>query len=191
MNARRKLLAAIGAGVLTMPLASLGQQQSKLPRIGYLAGDSVTDNPHRVRAFRDGLHELGYVEGKNLVIEYRWAEGKYERLADLAAELVRLPVDVIVAVGDPVIFAVRQATSTTPIVMASVGDPVGREFVVSLARPGGNLTGVSNFAATLMGKWLELLKEIVPTCPKSPFCGTLQIHRIFCSGRKRRAPPGN
>ena len=163
MNARRKLLVAIGASVLTTPLASLGQQQSKVARIGYLAADSMTANPDRVQALRDGLHELGYVEGKNFVIEYRWAEGKFERLPGLAGELVRLPVDVIVAVGDPVIFAAKQATSTTPIVMASVGDPVGRGFVVSLARPGGNVTGVSNFAATLMGKWLELLKEIIPT----------------------------
>ena len=89
MNARRKLLVAIGAGVLTTPLASLGQQQSRVARIGYLAADSMTDNPNRVQAFRDGLHELGYVEGKNLVIEYRWAEGKFERLPALAGELVR------------------------------------------------------------------------------------------------------
>ena len=163
MNARRKLLVAIGAGVLTTPLPVFGQQQSKVSRIGYLAGDSVANNPHRLQAFRDGMRELGYVEGKNLVIEYRWAEGKYERLPELAAELLRLSVGLIVAVGDPVVFAARQATSTTPIVMASVGDPVGRGFVVSLARPGGNVTGVSNFSANLAGKWLELLKEVVPT----------------------------
>ena len=163
MNARRKLLVAIGAGVLTTPLASLGQQQSKVARIGYLAGSSITDNAHYVQAFREGLHELGYVEGKNLVIEYRWAEGNFERLPDLAAELVRLRVDVIVAVGDPVILAAKQATSTIPIVMASVGDPVGRGFVASLARPGGNITGVSNLAVALTGKWLESLKQIVPT----------------------------
>jgi putative ABC transport system substrate-binding protein len=150
------------AGVLMAPLASLGQQQSKVARIGFLAGDSRDDNRQRLQTFRDGLHELGYVEGKNLVIEYRWAEGHYERLPSLATELVRLPVDLIVAVGDPVILAVKQATSTIPIVMASVGDPVARGFVVSLARPGGNVTGVSNFAVTLMGKWLELLKEILP-----------------------------
>jgi putative ABC transport system substrate-binding protein len=162
MNARRKLLVAIGAGLVATPLASLGQQQPKVARIGYLAADSMTDNPQRLQAFRAGLHELGYVEGKNLVIEYRWAEGKFERLPGLAAELVRLPVDVIVAVGDPVIFAAKQAASTTPIVMASVGNPVGRGFVASLARPGGNVTGVSNFSVSLVGKWLELLKEIVP-----------------------------
>jgi putative ABC transport system substrate-binding protein len=162
VNTRRKLLGAIGAGVLAAPLASLGQQPAKVARIGYLAADSINSTRPRLQAFRDGLHELGYVEGKNLVIEYRWADGKFERLPDLAAELVRLRVDAIVAVGDPVIVALKQTTSTIPIVMASVGDPVGRGLVASLARPGGNITGVSNLAVTLMGKWLEFLKEIVP-----------------------------
>ena len=163
MNTRRKLLIAVSAVLLTTPLAALGQQQSKVARIGYLAGSSVTDNAHLVQAFREALRELGYVEGKNLVIEYRYAEGNFERLPDLAAELVRLRVDVIVAVGDPVILVAKQATSTIPIVMPSVGDPVGRGFVASLARPGGNITGVSNLAVALTGKWLEYLKQIVPT----------------------------
>jgi putative tryptophan/tyrosine transport system substrate-binding protein len=163
VSARRRLVLAIGVTALATPLIALAQQQPRVARIGYLAGNSLTDNRPGLQTFRDGLHELGYVEGKNLVIEYRWAEGHYERLPGLAAELVRLPVDVIVAVGDPVVFAAKQATSTIPIVMTSVGDPVAREFVVSLARPGGNVTGVSNFAVTLMGKWLELLKEILPT----------------------------
>jgi putative ABC transport system substrate-binding protein len=162
LNARRKLLVAIGAGALATPFALFGQQQSRVARIGYLAGDSATDYPQRVQALRDGLNELGYVHGKNLVIEYRWAEGKLERLPDLAAELVRLPVDVIVAVSDPVIFAAKQSTSTVPIVMASVGDPVGRGFIASLGRPGGNITGVSNYPVFLSGKWLEFLKQIVP-----------------------------
>jgi putative tryptophan/tyrosine transport system substrate-binding protein len=156
----------MGATALATPLSALAQQQPKVARIGYLAGGFMTENPQNLQAFRAGLQELGYVEGRNVVIEYRWAEGKFERLPGLAAELVRLPVDVIVAVGDPVIFAAKQATSTVPIVMASVGDPVGRGFIVSLARPGGNITGVSNFAGTLMAKWLELLKEIVPTLSK-------------------------
>ena len=159
---RREFLLAICAGVLAAPLSSLSQQVPKVARIGYISGGFSTDNPQRLQAFRDSLRELGYVEGKNLIIEYRWAEGKFERLPALATELVRIPVEVIVAVGDPVIFAARQATSTIPIVMASVGDPIGRGFVATLARPGGNITGVSNFAFNLMGKWLELLKEIVP-----------------------------
>jgi ABC-type uncharacterized transport system substrate-binding protein len=165
MNRRDSVLALVAIGVLTRSVVSVGQQQSKVARIGYLAGDFRTDNPQRLQAFRDGMHELGYVEGKNLLIESRWAEGKFERLPGLAAELVRLSVDVIVADGDPVILAAKQATNTTPIVMASVGDPIGRGFVVSLARPGGNVTGVSNFATNLMGKWLELLKQIIPTLP--------------------------
>jgi putative ABC transport system substrate-binding protein len=108
------------------------------------------------------MRQLGYVEGKNLVIEHRWADGQYDRLSDLAADLVRLRVEVIVTVGDPVIQAAKRATTTIPIVMASVGDPVGRGFVASLARPGGNITGVSNFAVALSGKWLEILREAVP-----------------------------
>jgi putative ABC transport system substrate-binding protein len=108
------------------------------------------------------MRQLGYVEGKNLVVEYRWADGQYDRLSDLAADLVRLRVEVIVTVGDPVIQAAKRATTTIPIVMASVGDPVGRGFVASLARPGGNITGVSNFAVALSGKWLEILREAVP-----------------------------
>jgi putative ABC transport system substrate-binding protein len=189
-NARRKLLVAIGAGVLTTPLASLGQQRPKVARIGYLAGDSIADNPRRVQAFRDSLHELGYVEGKNLVIEYRWADGKFERLPDLAAELVRLPVDVIVAVGDPVVFAARQATATIPIVMVSVGDPIGRGFVASLGRPGGNITGVSNFSANLVGKWLELLKQIVPTLAKAAVLRNAanQTHLLFWAEAQSAAP---
>jgi putative ABC transport system substrate-binding protein len=190
VNARRKLLVAIGAGVLATPVAPLGQQRSKVARIGYLAGDSITDNPHRVQAFRDSLHELGYVEGKNLVIEYRRAEGKFERLPDLAAELVRLPVDVIVAVGDPVIFAARQATATIPIVMASVGDPIGRGFVASLARPGGNVTGVCNFSANLVGKWLELLKQIVPALSQAAVLRNAAnpTHLLFWAEAQSAAP---
>ena len=108
------------------------------------------------------MRQLGYVEGRNLVIEYRWADGKYDRLSSLAADLVRLHVEVIVTVGDPAIQVAKQSTTTIPIVMASVGDPVGRGFVESLARPGGNVTGVSNFAVVLSGKWLEILREAVP-----------------------------
>jgi putative tryptophan/tyrosine transport system substrate-binding protein len=177
-------------GVLMAPLASLGQQQPKVARIGFLAGDSPADNRHRLQTFRDGLHELGYVEGKNLVIEYRWAEGHYERLPGLATELVRLPVDVIVAVGDPVIFAAKQATSTIPIVMAGVGDPVARGFVVSLARPGGNVTGVSNFVVTLMGKWLELLKEVLPTLSQVAVLRNAAnpTHPLFWTEAQRAAP---
>jgi putative ABC transport system substrate-binding protein len=114
------------------------------------------------QATRDGLRELGYVEGQNLIIEFRSANGQFDRIPEILAELVRLHVDVIVTIGDPVVSAAKQATSTIPIVMVGAGDPVGRGFVASLARPGGNITGISNLAVELTGKWLELVKEVVP-----------------------------
>jgi putative ABC transport system substrate-binding protein len=159
---RRGFVLAIAGGLLAAPLAAEAQPLDKVRRIGYLDGASPSTNPELTDAFRDQMRQLGYVEGKTLVIEYRWADGKYDRLSDLAADLVSLRVDVIVTVGDPVIQAAKKATTTIPIVMASVGDPVGRGFVASLARPGGNITGVSNFAVALSGKWLEILREAVP-----------------------------
>ncbi len=159
---RRAFIGILAGGLLAAPLVAQAQPLDKVRKIGYLDGASPRSNPELTDAFRDQMRQLGYVEGKNLVIEYRWAGGNYDRLSDLAADLVRLRVDVIVTVGDPVIQAVKTATTTIPIVMASVGDPVGRGFVVSLARPGGNITGVSNFAVALSGKWLEILRQAVP-----------------------------
>jgi putative tryptophan/tyrosine transport system substrate-binding protein len=140
------------------------QQPTKIPRIGFLSGQSESRIADRSNAFRKGLSELGYIEGKNIAIEYIWAEGKIERLPDLAADLVRLRVDVIVAAGGtPGIRAAKNATSTIPIVFAGLGtDPVELGFVVSLARPGGNITGVGSGGPELYGKRLELLKEAVP-----------------------------
>ena len=138
---------------------SEAQQTVKVARIGFLRVSSPPD-PF-TEPFRQGLHELGYVEGRNISIEYRWAEGRPERLPALAAELVRLKVDVIVAAG-PAVEAASQATTTIPIVMPVVGDPVRRGLVASLARPGGNITGLTNLSAELPGKWMELLKEILP-----------------------------
>src|SRR5205823_6525300 len=138
------------------------QQPKKIPRIGFLAATSPSVEAARIEAFRQGLRELGYVEGKNIVIEWRWAEGKFDRLPDLAAELVRLDVDVIVTGGSTSTGAAKKATTTVPIVMAQVNDPVGSGFVVSLARPGGNMTGLSTLVPELSGKRLELLKEVVP-----------------------------
>ena len=122
----------------------------------------LSANSARIEAFRQGLRELGYVEGKNIVIEYRYAEGKLDRLPALAAELVRLKVDVIVTAGPAATRAAKEATVTIPIVMAQDHDPVGNGFVASLARPGGNITGLSTLAPELSGKRLELLKEIIP-----------------------------
>jgi putative tryptophan/tyrosine transport system substrate-binding protein len=137
------------------------QQPKKVPRIGFMIGTSPSIIPDRIEGFRRGLRELGYVEGKNVVIEYRVAEGKVERLPNLLAELVRLKVDVIVT-GGIVNHAAKQATTTIPIVIAFDGDPVGNGLVASLARPGGNITGLSALYPELSGKQLELLKETVP-----------------------------
>jgi putative ABC transport system substrate-binding protein len=143
-------------------------QQPKVPRIGFLSGGSPTTSPARYDVFRQGLRELGYVEGKNITIEYRYAEGKLERLPDLAAELVRLKVDVIVAIG-PAILAAKKASSAIPIVFAGAPDPVGAGIVSSLARPGGNITGLSVMAPDLDGKRLELLKEAFPKVVRVAF----------------------
>jgi putative tryptophan/tyrosine transport system substrate-binding protein len=138
------------------------QQQKKIPRIGFLIAVSPSANAVRNEAFRQGLRDLGYVEGKTIFIEWRTAEGKFDRLPDLAAELVRLKVDVIVTGGPASTPPAKEATVTIPIVMSSDSDPVGNGFVASLARPGGNITGLSQMAPELAGKRLELLKEIVP-----------------------------
>jgi ABC-type uncharacterized transport system substrate-binding protein len=159
--ARRTFLANFALSVLAAPLAAMGQQ-TKMPRIGYLFLQPFSTSAHLRDAFRQGLRELGYVEGQNIAIEPRNAEGRPERLLELAAELVRLKVDVIVAAPEASVQAAQQATRTVPIVMAVSFDPVGRGFVASLARPGGNITGLSNIAPELAGKRLEFLKEIVP-----------------------------
>jgi putative tryptophan/tyrosine transport system substrate-binding protein len=138
------------------------QQPKKVPRIGFLSALSPEGVPTWVEAFRQGLRELGYVEGNNIVVEWRYAETKLDRLPSLANELVSVKVDVIVAAGPAVTRAVKEATSTIPIVMGFDNDPVGSGFVASLARPGRNITGLSNFAPEMSGKRLELLKEIVP-----------------------------
>jgi putative tryptophan/tyrosine transport system substrate-binding protein len=137
------------------------QQQKKIPRIGYLAGN-ITAGTDRIDAFRQGLRQLGYAEGKDVVIEYRGADGKVDRLNEVAAELVRLKVDVIVTRGPPATRAAKAATGTIPIVMTQDPDPVANGFVASLARPGGNITGLSSLAPETSGKQLELLKETVP-----------------------------
>jgi putative ABC transport system substrate-binding protein len=143
---------------------SLGeaQQPKKMPRIGYLGSGTLSAGAARIEAFRQGLRELGYVEGKNIVIEYRYAEGKLDRDAALATELVRLKVAVIVTSGGLPTRAAKAATSTIPIVMTNDPDPVGTGVVASLARPGGNITGLSTFAPELSSKRLEILREVVP-----------------------------
>jgi putative ABC transport system substrate-binding protein len=151
-------------GILAAPLAADAQPPGKVFRIGYLGNEPLT-NPGVLpirEAFIQGLRELGYVEGQNITIEWRFSEGRYERLPELAAELVRLKVDVIVAAASVPPFAAKQATQTIPIVITNHGDPVGSGLVASLARPGANITGLSLLSLELVGKQLELLKEIVP-----------------------------
>jgi putative tryptophan/tyrosine transport system substrate-binding protein len=158
--------------LLTTVSIAEAQQPTKVPRIGFLSAFSGSSLSARIEAFRQGLRELGYVEGKNVVIESRYAEGRLDRLTDLAAELVRLKVDVIVTGGPSPTRATKEATVTIPIVMALDNDPVGSGFVASLARPGGNITGLATLSPEISGKQLELLKEIVPRLSHVAVVGT-------------------
>src|SRR5258705_1242342 len=149
--------------LLAAPLAADAQQAGKVPRIGFLGVTSPSDRPHHVDAFRQRLRELGWVEGQNIVIDYRYAEGRVDRLPDLAAELVRLKVDLIASGGTQGVTAAKNATETISIVMIAVRDPVATGLIASLVRPGGNVTGVSDSAGLeIVPKQLELLKETVP-----------------------------
>jgi putative tryptophan/tyrosine transport system substrate-binding protein len=167
------IIVLLGAGAIVK-----AQQPTKIPRIGFLFVSSLSSNSARIQAFRQGLRELGYVEGKNIIIEWRSAEGKLDRLPALAAELIRLKVDVVATAGPAATRPAKEATVTIPIVMAQDTDPVGNEFVASLARPGGNITGLSTLSPEISGKQLELLKEIVP-----------KLSRVAVLGNSTR--PGN
>jgi len=156
-----RLLAALGGAAAAWPLAARAQQLPKLRTIGFLGGTSPSVVSQSVAAFVQRLHELGWMEGRNVAIEYRWAEGRSERFAEIAAEFVRLKVDVIVTVGGAVLDA-KRATSVIPIVFAVASNPVGGGLVASLARPGGNVTGLSVQNSDLAGKRVELLREVVP-----------------------------
>jgi putative ABC transport system substrate-binding protein len=162
MMDRRTFLAGTGAALLATPLAADAQQPGKVYRIGFLGNSTAALEAHLVEAFRNGLRDLGYEERRNILIEYRWAEGKYERFPALVGELAALKVDLIVTAGTPATVAVKKATTSIPLVMVAVADPVGDGIVTSLAHPGGNVTGVSSIALELEGKRLELLRELVP-----------------------------
>ena len=153
---------AVGASAIAAPLAAFAQQAGKVWRIGFLGGGLPSTSKSNVEGLQQGLRDLGYVEGKDFVLDFRWGEGRNDRLPELAAELVRAQVHVIVTGGEPAIRAAQKATATVPIVMGAVGDPVGAGFAASLARPGGNITGVSNLAVEMTGKWLQLLRDTVP-----------------------------
>jgi putative ABC transport system substrate-binding protein len=161
VTTRRAFIAVLAGGLLAAPRVPEAQQAAKVARIGYLAAN-LAANPHLQEAFRQGLRDLGYVEGRSVVIEYRFAEGKFERFPALAAELVALKVDVIVAPGTPAALAAKQATRTLPIVFPVAVDPVQSGLVASLARPGGNVTGLSALIPELVGKCLEQLTQAVP-----------------------------
>ena len=166
---------ALSAIVFALCAAARGQQPTKIPRIGWLSSSAFSATPERIEAFRQGLRELGYQEGKNIVIEWRSGEGKPNREQALAAELVHLKVNVIVTGGSTATRPAKEATVSIPIVMTQDSDPVGNGFVASLARPGGNITGLSNFAPELSGKRLELLKEIVPRLSRVAILGTSAV----------------
>jgi putative ABC transport system substrate-binding protein len=162
MKRREFILALGGAAAAAWPLAARAQQPGKLPTIGFQGAATPSVASQWVAAFMQRLRELGWVEGRTVAIEYRWAEGRSERFSEIAAEFVRLKVDVIVTWGTASVIAVKQTTSVIPIVFASAGDPVGTGLVASLVRPGGNVTGSSNQGTDISGKRLELLREVVP-----------------------------
>jgi putative ABC transport system substrate-binding protein len=185
MIPRRAFLVTATGGLLAAPLVTRAQE-GKRHRIGFLGNSTAALEANLVGPFREGLRDLGYVEGRDVMIEYRWAEGRYERFPALVAELISLKTDVIVTAGTPAALATKNATAMIPVVMVAVGDPVGTGLVASLARPGGNLTGLVSIAPDLEGKRLELLREVVPNLshvvvlanPANPFhrLSEAQVH---------------
>ena len=162
MNNRRNLVIALGAGALAAPFDSYTQQPARVPRVGVLGAGSPYGWVPMVEALRAGLGDLGYVEGQNINIDYRWADGQYDRLPELVADLIRLKVDVIVTHATAGIGAAKRATTAIPIVMASIGDPVVSGLLTNLPRPGGNISGLSFFTSEMGSKRLELMKEAMP-----------------------------
>jgi putative tryptophan/tyrosine transport system substrate-binding protein len=170
---RREFITLLAGAAAAWPLAGRAQQATKLPTIGYLGSATLATESQRMAAFVQRLRELGWIEGRTVVIDYRWAEGRTERYAGIAAEFVRLKVDVIVTVGGAV-GAAKQATATIPIVFAGAGDPVGSGMVASLAQPGGNVTGLSVQSTDLAGKRLEILREIFPDVRRLAIIGNVE-----------------
>jgi putative ABC transport system substrate-binding protein len=189
MSLAKAFVIFLALGLLAAPFPPDAQPQPKVHRIGLLMASNPAGTAHFLNAFREGLRELGYVEGQNILLERRYAEGRPERLPDLAAEMVRLKVDVIVTSPDLAIQAAKQVTKTVPIVMAHSFDPVGSGLVASLARPGGNVTGSSVLATELSGKRLELLKEVVPELSRVALLGdpAAPISAIALSETERAA----
>src|SRR5215217_4212190 len=159
---RREVLTLLAVAAFAAPAAAAAQEPAKRRRIGFLGNSTAALEADLVGAFRDGLRDLGYVQGSTIAIEYRWAEGQYERLAPLIAELAASKVEVIVTAGTPAALAVGRNAPSIPLVMAAVGDPIGTGLAASLARPGGNATGLTSLAPDLEGKRLELIREMLP-----------------------------
>jgi putative ABC transport system substrate-binding protein len=179
VNTRRKLVIALGAGALVAPFGSFAQQQGKVWRIGVLVPGSAAGWAPMVGALRSGLRDLGYVEGQNISIEYRYADGQYDRLSNLATELVRLKVDVIVSNATSGVGAARRATMTIPIVMGAIGDPVASGFVTNLSHPGANVTGLTFFGKEIAAKRLELIKEALPGLTRAAFLKDHTVPRDY------------
>ena len=162
MTTRRSFLTLLGGAAVAWPVTAGAQQNQRAHRIGFMGNSTAELEANLVGPFRDGLRALGYEEGRNVIIEFRWADGKYDQFPALVAELLAAKVDVIITAGTPATLAIKKATSTVPLVFIAVGDPVGTGVVPNLGRPGGNITGLSSIAPDLEGKRLELLREVVP-----------------------------
>jgi ABC-type uncharacterized transport system substrate-binding protein len=184
---RREFISLLGGAAAAWPLAARAQQVGKLPTIGFLGATTPAEGGQLLAAFVQRLRELGWVDGRNVAIEVRWAEGRSERFAEIAAELVRLKVDVILTHNTPPVLAAKQATSVIPIVFASAGDPVGVGVVASLARPGGNVTGLSGGSTDVVGKRLELLREVVPGLRRLAILASDSPHTLVEIGEVQRA----
>jgi putative tryptophan/tyrosine transport system substrate-binding protein len=184
---RREFITLLGGSAVAWPVVARAQQAGKLPTIGFLGASTASAESQRVAAFVQRLRELGWIEGRTVAIEVRWGEGRNERYADIAAEFVRLKVDVIVTQGTLTVIAARQATSVIPIVFAGAADPVGNDLVASLARPGGNVTGLSNQGTDLAAKRLELLREIVPAFARVAIMGNVGNPAIVLEMREVQA----
>jgi putative ABC transport system substrate-binding protein len=186
---RREFITLVGGAAAAWPLAAHAQQPAKLPTIGFLGGATLSAWVHWTAAFVQRLRELGWIEGRTIAIEYRWAEGRGERYTEIAAEFARLKVDVIVTAGASVV-AAKQATSVIPIVFAVAADPLGTGLVASLARPGGNVTGLSNQAADLAAKRLELLREVVPGLRRLAIMANIDYPAVVLEMREFQAAAG-
>jgi putative ABC transport system substrate-binding protein len=187
INMRRREFIALLGGAAVWPLAVDAQQAGKLPTIGFLGATTPAGGGQLLAAFVQRLRELGWVDGRNVAIEVRWTEGRSERFAEIAAELVRLKVDVILTHNTPPVLAAKQATSVIPIVFASAGDPVGTGVVASLARPGGNVTGLSAGSTDVVGKRLELLREVMPGLRRLAILASDSPHLVLEIGEVQRA----